>query len=226
MQTLGDGSNIGSRPVRALDGTASFCKAADANCMCILQGNGFSQPDLMAARQCPVVDELCGVVQVCLPSIWALSFLLVTYRLGVLPAESAASLKLLDKGVAKEALAALVLVQFPVELVSAVVAGRCAHGRPLRVWLWLSMAARTSLHAERAIPGIVTWPYVHSMKAVFMKAVLRLFELTPFCTVHACLQVGQHTQSLSAFHGRILCAAGYGCAADHPCKGLPSRWVG
>jgi hypothetical protein len=62
---------------------------------------------------------------VCLPAIWALSFLLVTYRLGVLPAESAASLKLLDKGVAKEALAALVLVQFPVELVSAVVAGRC-----------------------------------------------------------------------------------------------------
>ena len=64
-------------------------------------------------------------MQVCLPAIWALSFLLVTYRLGVLPAESAANLKLLDKGVAKEALAALVLVQFPVELVSAVVAGRC-----------------------------------------------------------------------------------------------------
>lgn len=63
---------------------------------------------------------------VCLPAIWALSFLLVTYRLGVLPAESAASLKLLDKGVAKEALAALVLVQFPVELVSAVIAGRWA----------------------------------------------------------------------------------------------------
>lgn len=35
--------------------------------------------------------------QVCLPAIWALSFLLVTYRLGVLPAESAAALKLLDK---------------------------------------------------------------------------------------------------------------------------------
>lgn len=69
---------------------------------------------------------LCGnAMQVCLPAIWALSFLLVTYRLGVLPAESAASLKLLDKGVAKEALAALVLVQFPVELVSAVIAGRC-----------------------------------------------------------------------------------------------------
>lgn len=67
-------------------------------------------------------------LQVCLPAIWALSFLLVTYRLGVLPAESAASLKLLDKGVAKEALAALVLVQFPVELVSAVVAGRCEEG--------------------------------------------------------------------------------------------------
>jgi hypothetical protein len=48
----------------------------------------------------------------------------VTYRLGVLPAESTAALKLLDKGVAKESLAALVLAQFPVDLVSAVVAGR------------------------------------------------------------------------------------------------------
>ncbi|WIA38680.1 hypothetical protein OEZ86_001986 [Tetradesmus obliquus] len=68
--------------------------------------------------------QLWEVVQ--LPAIWGLSALLLSYRLGVLPAESAASLKLLDKGVAKEALAALVLVQFPVELVSAVVAGRWA----------------------------------------------------------------------------------------------------
>eukprot|EP00879_Flechtneria_rotunda_P017194 GHRR01018010.1.p1 GENE.GHRR01018010.1~~GHRR01018010.1.p1 ORF type:complete len:390 (+),score=144.30 GHRR01018010.1:480-1649(+) len=66
--------------------------------------------------------QLWGVV--CLPAIWGLGFLLVSYRLGVLPAESAAGLKLLDKGVAKESLAALVLVQFPVELVSAVIAGR------------------------------------------------------------------------------------------------------
>lgn len=63
-------------------------------------------------------------MQVCLPAIWGLSFLLLSYRLGVLPAESAAALKLLDKGVAKEALAALVLVQFPVELLSAIIAGR------------------------------------------------------------------------------------------------------
>lgn len=62
--------------------------------------------------------------QVCLRPIWGLSFLLLSYRLGVLPAESASALKLLDKGVAKEALAALVLVQFPVELASAVIAGR------------------------------------------------------------------------------------------------------
>lgn len=62
--------------------------------------------------------------QVNLRAIWALSALLVTYRLGVLPAESTAALKLLDKGVAKESLAALVLAQFPVDLVSAVVAGR------------------------------------------------------------------------------------------------------
>lgn len=75
----------------------------------------------------------CVMLQVCLPAIWALSFLLVTYRLGVLPAESAASLKLLDKGVAKEALAALVLVQFPVELASAIIAGRCVWDKHMQL---------------------------------------------------------------------------------------------
>jgi len=64
-------------------------------------------------------------LQVRLPAVWGLSLLLLTYRLGVLPAETASGLKLLDKGVAKEALAALVLVQFPVDLLSAVIAGRC-----------------------------------------------------------------------------------------------------
>ena len=45
-------------------------------------------------------------------------------RLGVLPAEQAAPLKLLEKGVSKEALAGLVLLEFPCELLSAVLAGR------------------------------------------------------------------------------------------------------
>ncbi len=46
-----------------------------------------------------------------LPAVWQLTALLLTYRLGVLAAEGAASLKLIDKGVAKEALAFLVLFQ-------------------------------------------------------------------------------------------------------------------
>jgi hypothetical protein len=61
-----------------------------------------------------------------LPAVWRLSLFLVTYRLGVFVAEGAASLKLLDKGVSKEALAFLVLFQFPVELASALIAGRWA----------------------------------------------------------------------------------------------------
>jgi hypothetical protein len=68
--------------------------------------------------------SLLGVVR--LPAIWLLTSVLVTYRLGVLPAEGAGALKLLDKGASKEALAALVLVQFPVELLSALLAGRWA----------------------------------------------------------------------------------------------------
>ena len=44
----------------------------------------------------------------------------------MLPAEQAAPLKLLEKGVSKEALAGLVLLEFPCELASAVLAGRWA----------------------------------------------------------------------------------------------------
>ena len=50
----------------------------------------------------------------------------VSRRLGMLPAEQAAPLKLLEKGVSKEALAGLVLLEFPCELASAVLAGRWA----------------------------------------------------------------------------------------------------
>ncbi|KAG2442242.1 hypothetical protein HYH02_009726 [Chlamydomonas schloesseri] len=74
-----------------------------------------------------LADAYLGLWRVVrLPAVWRLSALLLTYRLGVLAAEGAASLKLIDKGVAKEALAFLVLFQFPVELLSAVVAGRWA----------------------------------------------------------------------------------------------------
>lgn len=66
--------------------------------------------------------QLWGVVR--LPAVWGLTAFLLTYRLGVLTVESAYSLKLIDKGVSKEALAFLVLFQFPVELGSAVLAGR------------------------------------------------------------------------------------------------------
>ena len=50
--------------------------------------------------------QLLGVLQ--LPAVQQLALVLLTYRLFMLPAESAAALKLLDKGVAKEALAGLV----------------------------------------------------------------------------------------------------------------------
>ncbi|KAI8473191.1 MAG: acetyl-coenzyme A transporter 1-domain-containing protein [Monoraphidium minutum] len=101
--------------------------------------------------------QLWGVVR--LRPIWALSLMLVTYRLGVLPAEGAAALKLLDKGVAKESLAALVLLQFPVELVSAVVAGRWAsthspyHPFMAGYFLRLAMAAALTALAAAFPPG-------------------------------------------------------------------------
>lgn len=57
----------------------------------------------------------------------------------------AAPLKLLEMGVSKEALAGLVLLEFPCELVSAVLAGRWAtSSSPFKPWLrgyWLRLGA-------------------------------------------------------------------------------------
>lgn len=50
--------------------------------------------------------QLWGVVR--LPAVRKLALVLLTFRLGMLPAELAAPLKLLEKGVSKEALAGLV----------------------------------------------------------------------------------------------------------------------
>ncbi|KAJ9530273.1 hypothetical protein QJQ45_023560, partial [Haematococcus lacustris] len=83
----------------------------------------------MSAEVAPAYWALWGVVR--LPAVWGLAALLLTYRLGVLAAEGAFALKLIDKGVAKETLAFLVLFQFPVEIASAVIAGRwAAHYQP------------------------------------------------------------------------------------------------
>ncbi|CAG9466014.1 unnamed protein product [Pedinophyceae sp. YPF-701] len=65
--------------------------------------------------------QLLGVLR--LPALWHLAVLLVAYRLPVIPAEQAGSLKLLGKGVSRETLSGLYVVQFPCELLSAVLAG-------------------------------------------------------------------------------------------------------
>lgn len=62
-----------------------------------------------AAALFPCTQTLTQVVK--LRAVWQFAALLLTYRLGMLVAESAFSLKLIDKGVPKETLAALVLFQ-------------------------------------------------------------------------------------------------------------------
>ncbi len=59
---------------------------------------------------------LWGVVR--LRAVWGLVALLLTYRVGVLVSEGASGLKLLDKGVPKETLAALVLLQVSAPIAS------------------------------------------------------------------------------------------------------------
>lgn len=71
-----------------------------------------------------------------LPAVLQLSVLLLVCRLGMLPAEAIAPLKLLEKGVSKEALAGLILIEFPMELASALIAGRWASAsRPFAPWI-------------------------------------------------------------------------------------------
>ncbi|CAL5220582.1 g2620 [Coccomyxa viridis] len=92
--------------------------------------------------------QLWGVVR--LPAVRRLALVLLAFRLAVLPAEQAAPLKLLEKGVSKEALAGLVLIEFPCELVSAVVAGRwAASSSPFKPFLF-------GYQARVIMAGVVT----------------------------------------------------------------------
>ena len=68
-----------------------------------LDGDGAAEKDLSLAD---AYEQLWRVVR--LPSVRVFAVLLVTFRLAVLPAEAVAPLKLLEKGVSKEALAGLV----------------------------------------------------------------------------------------------------------------------
>lgn len=94
---------------------------------------------------------LWGVVR--LPAVRRLAAMLLTCRVGMLAAEMASPLKLLEKGVTKEALAGLVLIEFPVELLSAVVAGRWSAGsRASRPWV---TGYRVRLVAAGALTALV-----------------------------------------------------------------------
>ena len=68
-----------------------------------LDGDGAAEKDLSLAD---AYEQLWRVIR--LPSVRVFAMLLVTFRLAVLPAEAVAPLKLLEKGVSKEALAGLV----------------------------------------------------------------------------------------------------------------------
>ena len=67
-------------------------------------GKGDAEERVVGIRE--AYSQLWGVVR--LPAVRKLALVLLTFRLGMLPAELAAPLKLLEKGVSKEALAGLV----------------------------------------------------------------------------------------------------------------------
>jgi MFS transporter, PAT family, solute carrier family 33 (acetyl-CoA transportor), member 1 len=152
-------------PLCACPPRAAACGAAPERHVCACRFQDDEPPEGVAEAY----TKLWEVVR--LPAVLRLSVVLVTYRLAFLPAESAAPLKLLEKGVSKvrcqraapsvgvgrwpwylvplclmlgcdraargmqEALAGLVILQFPCELLSALVAGRwAAAASPFAPW--------------------------------------------------------------------------------------------
>lgn len=106
-------------------------------------------PGSMIRETKEAYKQLWAVIR--LPAVCQLILFLVTCRLGFLVAESAYSLKLLEKGVSKEALAGLVLLQFPLELISALLAGKWASGtKPLAPWF-------KAFHVRLVLASLVTF---------------------------------------------------------------------
>ena len=84
-------------------------------------------PSLRGRRLRDSYSQLWDVIK--LPAVIKLSSVLLLCRLGSVVAEGAGTLKLLEKGVSKEALSGIVLIQFPIELFSAVLAGKWVAGK-------------------------------------------------------------------------------------------------
>eukprot|EP00741_Cyanophora_paradoxa_P015837 tig00020904_g15289.t1 len=81
-----------------------------------------------------VYKQMLSIVR--LPNMRTLIGLLLTCKLAFAAADAATALKLLDRGFRREDMALLVLVEFPFEIIFAVMAGRWSSGSdPLRPWL-------------------------------------------------------------------------------------------
>ncbi|KAG6552163.1 hypothetical protein Mapa_006265 [Marchantia paleacea] len=73
---------------------------------------------------------------VTLPNIRTLTTILLICKLGSVTAETVGVFKLMEKGVTREMVSLVVLIEFPLELLFAVFAGRWAsRGRPFSPWL-------------------------------------------------------------------------------------------
>ncbi|KAL3680660.1 hypothetical protein R1sor_023616 [Riccia sorocarpa] len=71
-----------------------------------------------------------------LPNIRSLSFVLLVCKLGSVTAEAVGVFKLMEKGVTREMVSLVVLIEFPLELLFAVFAGKWAsRGRPFSPWV-------------------------------------------------------------------------------------------
>eukprot|EP01087_Luapelamoeba_hula_P018943 TRINITY_DN6192_c0_g1_i2.p1 TRINITY_DN6192_c0_g1~~TRINITY_DN6192_c0_g1_i2.p1 ORF type:complete len:491 (-),score=55.52 TRINITY_DN6192_c0_g1_i2:60-1532(-) len=71
-----------------------------------------------------------------LPNVRLLLFMLLIYKIGFMSADSVSALKLIEKGFKKEDLASFALLEFPFQILFAVIAGKWANSdTPLSAWM-------------------------------------------------------------------------------------------
>jgi len=148
-------------------------------------------------------------LQVRLPAIWGLSFLLLSYRLGVLPAESATGLKLLDKGWPRSwqpwAACSFLWSCCQLSLLAGTVS-TCA----------LSQLSRSDSAVQLPIGFDADWPLCHHQGCVPMFHCLHGLHaicmqcVSPF-TPRQSPQCGGRDCQQEHIHGRVICKLYGGC---------------
>lgn len=118
-----------------------------------------------------------------LSHIRSLTTVLLLCKLGCITAEAAGVFKLMEKGVSRETVAMIVLLEFPLELCFAVFAGRWAsHGRPFTPWLAAYFLRLCTAALSTALVGIFPMGATVGSAPMFYAAIVATGVMTSFAS--------------------------------------------